>query len=169
MPSFAVGDNILVPAAQLPNPDRQPFALVQKVVLGQNQRSVRVNDGQGGTVDVASRLVHGSGLGFLVLRIGDLNTETALLDPLAKSVLQFLRLLIPDGDLRSLTLRTTTELEAHWASNHGGTSHVVLIGHGSATSLSFVGDGAVPEKSLQPALKPPAPRLRPRTSCLSRV
>ncbi len=160
---FNVGEHVLVPAARLAQPDQQPYALMPRTVLAQNERSVRVDDGAGGTVDIASRLVHPSSLGFLVLRVGDLNTERTLLDPLAKSVLQFLRLLIPDGDLRAVSLRTLAELDAHWTTYHAATSHVVLIGHGSGTSISVLGDGAITGENLAARLHGLGPDTPPKT------
>ncbi len=132
---------------------------------------MRVDDdaGAGTTVEIASRLVHSSALGFLVLRVGDLQTETTLLDPLAKSVLQFLRLLIPDNDLRSVTLRTLSELDAHWSGYHGTTSHVLLIGHGSPDSITFVGDGAISGEQLAARLQGLAPTAAPKTFILTCV
>lgn len=100
-PSFNIDDHVLVPASQLPGPGNQQYALIECIVRGQVGRSIVVDDGSGGTVQIASRLAHPSSLGFSVLRIGDLSTETTLLDPLAKSVLQFLRLLLPDSDVRA--------------------------------------------------------------------
>jgi hypothetical protein len=159
---FDIGEQVLVPAAKLANPDGQPFALMRREVRAQDQRSVYVDDGAGGQAKVASRLVHQKTLGFLVLRVGDMATETTLLDPLAKSVLQFLRLLLPDEDVRMLNVRTVEELQSHWTVYHGSTSHVVLVGHGTATSLRFLGS-SVSAKSLGTSLTDAAPTATPKT------
>jgi hypothetical protein len=159
---FQIGDKVLVPAARLSGPEAQPFALMERKVLGQTDRSVRVDDRDGKTVEIASRLVHKS-LGILVLRVGDLATERTLLEPLTKSVLQFLRLLVPDHDLRVMELRTLAELDADWAEYHDATSHVVLIGHGSETSVSFVGDGPVTGDALGQRLSMTSPGSDPKT------
>ena len=160
---FKAGDHVLVPAGRLAEPDQQPYALMPRKVLAQSGRSVRVDDGAGGTVEIASRLVHPSSLGFLVLRIGDFGTEVALLDPLAKSVLHFLRLLIPDSDLRAIELRTLARLDVHWAAHYGATSHVILIGHGSSSNIRFVGDGPVSGTDLALRLHVHAPNSQPKT------
>ena len=78
---------------------------------------------------IGSSVIHRS-LGILIIRIGDFKTETALLDPLRKSVLQFFRLLLTDDMVRAFDVRTLTELKHVWDQNHGGFTHVVLIGHG---------------------------------------
>jgi hypothetical protein len=134
-----------------------------RVVLAQQQRKIRVDDGAGGTVDIASRLVHPASLGFLVLKVGDMSTEATLLDPLARSVLQFLRLLVPDNDVRAVSIRTLLELDVHWAAYHAATSHVVLVGHGSETSITFVGDEPVAGDALARRLENLAPQSRPKT------
>jgi hypothetical protein len=163
---FKQNDEVLVPAARMADPDRQPAALVRRKVLSQTDRSIRVDDGQGGTVEVASRLAHPSTWGFLVLRIGDLASESQLLDPLAKSVVQFMRLLVPGEDLRFVELRTLAELDTHWTANHGGTSHVVIVGHGVANGLQFMADGGlttVTGKALAERLRQLAPNSAPKT------
>jgi hypothetical protein len=163
MAKFAVGDQVLVPASRLANPDTQPYALMPRVVLGRDDRSIRVDDGAGGTVHVASRLAHPASLGFLVLRVGDFASEHTLLDPLARSIVDFLRLLVPDSDLRAVSLRTVSELEEHWRVHHGGTSHVIIIGHGSESSLAFVGDGPVAGGVLAGRLQGVAPDASAKT------
>jgi hypothetical protein len=112
---------------------------MERTVLAVEDRSVVVDDRDAGTVKVSTRLTHGRGLGFLVLRIGDLQTESTLLDPLAKTVLQYLRLLIPDSEVHMLEVRTEDEVRAYMGVNGGAISHVILIGHGTADSLLGVG------------------------------
>jgi hypothetical protein len=171
MPSFQVGEQVLVPAAKLAKPDQQPYALMPRTALAKTDRSICVDDGDGGTVNVASRLVHKSSLGFLVLQVGDFCTEATLLNPLGKSVLQFMRLLVPDPDLRSVSLRTIAELREHWAAYHAATSHVILIGHGSGTGLTFVGDGHVVAaeiaRHLEEAAGPTSPKSFVSLACLT--
>ena len=133
---FLIGEHVFIPAARTEFPDQAPFALVYKKVIGQNDRSITFDD-ESGPRNVASRLVHKSGLGFLVLRIGDMATERTLLDPLAKSMLQYVRLLLPDNDVHALNVRTLAELVCWWSVNANAISHVILIGHGSENSVMF--------------------------------
>src|SRR5687767_8985654 len=135
MAKFTEGEFVYVPAACLPDPDSQAYALVRRKVLKQAKRSVTVDIGEGESVSVGSMRVHDRRLGFLVLKVGDFATEDTLLDPLAKSVVQFLRLLLSDSHVRGLSVRTLDELDAFWGSNHNAYSHVVLIGHSAADSL----------------------------------
>jgi len=159
---FQVGDTVLVPAARMSNPEREAHALVLRKVLAQTNRSITVDNGAYGTVNVASRLVHPRNLGFLILCVGDFRTEATLLNPLAKSVLQFLRLLLPDDDVRSINIRTLAELGAHWSAQHAVTSHVVIIGHGSFDSVSFIDAGPVKGKDLVHRLSTAAPAATPK-------
>lgn len=138
---YASGDSVWVPSSRLSG--SHDFALVQRKVLGQkeNGRSVVVDDAQSpeGTTEVASRLVHDSTLGILVLRVGDLTTEETLLNPLAKSVLQYLRLLLQDDAVQRLDIRTEEELRLFMAASGSRYSHLVLVGHGSPTGLILPG------------------------------
>ena len=65
------------------------------------------------------------------MKIGDFSSESGVLDPLAASIGEFLRLLLPDDQLHRLELRTLTELESFWRQHHAAYSHVVITGHGS--------------------------------------
>jgi hypothetical protein len=137
---FSVGEDVWVPSSALPRDE--PFALVSRTVRGQDERSVLVDDMDGGVVKISSRLVHPKTLGFVVLRLGEMATETTLLDPLAKSVLQYLRLLIPDDAVTSLHVRTASEIRHFMADRGAGVSHVVVVGHGSPTALKLMGNDA---------------------------
>ncbi|QEA28988.1 hypothetical protein FGL91_10715 [Microbacterium sp. CBA3102] len=137
---FKNGDIVFVPARVLPNPDREPFALKDVTVTGQVKRKIQIDrqDGHGNDIIVASRLVHGPNLGITVLEIGDLSTEDHTLDPLAKSVLHYLRLLVRPENIRLLKIRTVSELQHLWSKYEPATSHVVFIGHGSEDSIRFL-------------------------------
>lgn len=165
---FAIGEIVFVPATKMPSPSDYAYALVQRTVLAQNNRSITVDNGAGGQVSVASRLAHRSaGLGVCVVRVGDFGSEQTLLDPLAQSVFHFLKLLIEDNDARLVALRTLTELDDVWSRDHGGISHVILIGHGSAptnTKMKIVGDGGeISGGALASRLENLAPASAPKT------
>jgi hypothetical protein len=144
---FSEGEQVWVPSSRLSG--EEPFALVQRKVLGQDKRSVIVDDKHGETVKISSRMVHPKTLGFLVLKLGDMATEATLLDPLAKSVLQYLRLLISDDVITSLQVRTSAELEQFMTDRGAAFSHVILIGHGSSNALKLMGeDNWLPAKEF---------------------
>ena len=79
-------------------------------------------------------------VGILILCIGDMETERNLLDPLAKSILQFCRLLLKDGHVVSEKVRSLDELARTWRKGQAAFTHVVLIGHGSKDGLKFAMD-----------------------------
>lgn len=137
MPKFSPGETVWVSSTHLPG--AQPFALMERKVQDVVARSIVVDDGVGGFVTVSTRTAHSRSLGFLILRIGDLMTEATLLDPLAKSVLQYLRLLIPDDGIRMMNVRTEAEVRAFMNTSGAAFSHVILIGHGTPTSLLAMG------------------------------
>lgn len=87
---------------------------------------------------VARSRVH-TEISVVLVRIGDLGSETALLDPLSKSLIHFLRLLVGDDYFTLSYLRTEQELRVFWAKN-SRTTHLILIGHGRRDGIRFVGD-----------------------------
>lgn len=174
MAKFPVGTEVYVPSRLLPNPDGQSFALTRTTVAAQNARSVRVNlqDTNGNDIEVASRLLHGPNLGITVLRIGDLLTEDYTLDPLAKSTLHYLRLLLQPEAIRLHEVRTTVEIQKVWERYENATSHVVLIGHGSSDSIRLLDQTRpVNGNELAQLLEDAAPTTVPKTfvslSCLT--
>lgn len=106
-----------------------------------HSRSVRVTLDPDESVDdgwVASSLVHDH-LDIGLVRIGDLSSEAALLDPLAKSLGQFFRLLVGDDYFRTAYVRTRPELN-QFLTSRPGLSHLVLIAHGRPDGLRLIGD-----------------------------
>lgn len=162
---FTTGEQVYVPATSLTSPSAHPYALVPRTVLGQTGRKILVDDAPpaGHTTGVASSKVHGTQLGFLVLRVGDFVTEPTLIDPLGKSVLQFLRLLLSDDHVRSYSIRTTGELETLWAADHNLFSHVVVIGHGSPAGLGFIGQTVTGAGLADLLISSAGPSLTPKT------
>ena len=76
-------------------------------------------------------------LGFLIVQIGDFQTEETLLVPLRKSILQFTRLLLTDDYIKCVSIRSIEEFTFYWAQEHALTSHLILIGHGRADAILF--------------------------------
>lgn len=153
---YSVGDTVWVPAAKLGKEDG--FAMRKRVVRAVRGRSVVVDADGGATAAIPSSKAHAD-VGVFVLSIGDLATETSLIDPLSKSVLQYLRLLLPDDQVRREQVRTLAELREVWTASHGMASHVVLIAHGAPTSVRFVDPGWVDAATLsdifdQPGVRP---------------
>ena len=141
---YSVGNTVLVPAGLLSNRDERSYAYAERSVLQVGAATVTVADfdsadaPEHGTKRIRVDRVHPGNLGVLVLRVGDLGSEDTLLDPLAKSMTQFLRLLLPDDRLWHLSLRTWTELSAYWTKYHARFTHVVLVSHAGTDGVDFL-------------------------------
>lgn len=159
--NLQVGETVFVPRARLRLDPNAPSAFLRTDVVDVVDRSVRVNLTNGTLSDpVAISAVHRN-VGVLILRVGDFETETTLLEPLAKSVLQYFRLLLPDDMVLCHRLRSIQELTYYWQKLHGGYSHVVLIGHGRQDAVCFGSDGWINAADLLAVLGSgnPTPKL----------
>lgn len=154
--NFAVHDTIFVPASRIPGMQGHSSAFYETRVAEVGNRSVKVNLRGGAISDWIGTSLCQKNIGILVFTIGDLETETGLLDPLAKSVLQYCRLLVPDDYLRSYKVRSLAELKSIWTKDQGAYSHVIVVGHGSPSGIKFSVDGWVKADVLESALTVPA-------------
>ena len=141
MAKFAVGKYVYVPSRLLPSPEKRDFALTRAKVQEQKARSVRldIQDDVGNDIEIATKALHGDNLGITMLRIGDLSpSEDHALDPLAKSTLHYLRLLLEPDAVRLREVRCSVEVQAVWREFETRTSHVVIIGHGRSDSIRLL-------------------------------
>jgi hypothetical protein len=90
-----------------------------------------------------------------LIRIGDFDTEITLLDPLAKSILQFCRLLMSDSYVQLHEVRTVDEFKYYWTNYLSATRHVVLLGHGREDAIKF-GQTWISAEDLLSILQGPA-------------
>ena len=157
---ITVGTHVYVPVARVGN-FAWPSALYRTSVHAVVHRSVDVQVPGGLTARVAMSAVHTS-IGVLILRFGDLRTEDTLLDPMAKSLLHFGRLLLTDDSVRLLEVRSLHELNQFWQQHHANSAHVVMIGHGSPKSVILAVDGAVDAERITDVFGSPA-GVEPRT------
>jgi hypothetical protein len=149
--NLQVGNKVYVPCVRIGLEDR-PSALFHTQVEDVSGRSIRVRLPGGITSEpIGTSLVH-KNLGIVILRIGDLETEPTLLDPLAKSMLQYCRLLVTDDSLRLVELRSLSELNRWWRGHHAAYSHVVVIAHGRPDAIRFAVDDWVTADALTPQL-----------------
>jgi len=146
--NLQVGETVYVSRARLGLGANAPSAFLQAEVMDLQDRSVRVKLPDGTWSDgVATSAVHRN-IGVLILRIGDFATETTLLDPLAKSVLQYFRLLLSDDMVCLCRCRSMEELKHFWQQLHGAYSHVVIIGHGKQSAIQFGVNGWLTAQSI---------------------
>lgn len=146
--NLTVGETVYVPRSKLGMALDGASAFWRGSVAQVQDRSITVTLPGGNTsARVATSAVHRN-VGVLVFRIGDFDTEAGLLDPLAKSVQHFLRLLLPDDMTRTCYVRSTDEIQSIWQANHGAYSHVALIGHGRHDAIKFGIGGWIDAPSL---------------------
>jgi len=132
-----VGTDVYVPVERIASASAVPHALVKGPVTAVTDRTLTVDLPYGiGSVDIASSAVH-LDVGICLIRIGDFITEGTLLDPLAKSILQYLRLLVPDDQLKQFSVRTKKELLEIYGNEALAHSHFIVVGHGTSDSLLF--------------------------------
>lgn len=101
---------------------------------------------------IGSGLCHRN-IGVLILTFGDLSTEDTLLDPLAKSVLQYCRLLVPDDQVKAYKIRSLNELSSIWNKEHANYSHVIFVGHGCRDGFCLSNDGWASPKQIETAFR----------------
>jgi hypothetical protein len=138
---FNTNDTAYLPSSLLPDGDAYPTSIYRTTITGINAKSVQVKLRDGTNSNwLASSKLH-SNLGIAIITIGDFSTEVTLLNPLAKSILQFSRLLLDDSSVTAITVRSIGELSAWWNKNQAAYSHIVLIGHGSKNDINFAYGG----------------------------
>lgn len=142
-------DRVFVPKQRLGLSTEDGSALKECRVTALYDRKVAVSvqDEDGNDIIVANSAVH-KNLHVLILRIGDFQTEDAFLDPMMKSILQYLRMLLTDTYVRRFEVRSFEELQKFWRNNNGSFSHVLIVGHGSPDGIVFGVDGLVTASRL---------------------
>jgi hypothetical protein len=162
--NLELDERIFVPSSLL-DVDDVPSAFVEARVAEVAGRSVRITF-RGTDHWIASSKCQRN-IGLLIFCIGDLETEPTLLDPLAKSVTQFCRLLASDDYVRFYKIRSISELQTIWAREHPNYSHIVLIAHGNGSGVKFAADGWQTAAQLEPILAIPgvAPKYFLNLAC----
>ena len=141
--NLRINDVVYVPATRVDGIEGHPVALYRSKVARIGQRKIRIVLPGGATSEwIGTSLVH-KDVGVLILNLGDFQTERTLLDPLAKSILQFSRLLLPDDQILGVKVRSLRELQTLWRNEQASHSHVILTGHGTKDSIRFGVDGLV--------------------------
>lgn len=142
-----------VPCALIPNQASSGIALYQTKIIEVTKKKVKIQLKNGDVSEwIGSSLLHRN-IGILILNIGDFASEHTLLDPLAKSVHQFCRLLVGDDYVLSVRVRSLAELRRFWSEHQAAYTHVIWIGHGAETALRFGVDGMVEVDALTQALR----------------
>lgn len=137
--NLQVNDRVYIPISIDERLSRYPYALYETTVIEKNAdgRSVKVNLPNAEVSDWIGTSKVRRNSGILIFNIGDFETETGLLDPLSKSILQFCRLLLNDQFVRIIKIRSIDELEWFWNKENQAYRYVILIGHGRKDALKF--------------------------------
>jgi hypothetical protein len=155
MTKFKKGETVFVPKNRIDLPDDGHSAFYKTEVQDVIKRSITVSL-PGGQISrpIGSSAVH-KDIGILCVNIGDFETELTLLNPLSKSILQFLRLILPDDFIFQYSVRSLTELGQIWGKHHRAITHVIIIGHGSENTIQFGVDGSLIATQITTALSLP--------------
>lgn len=158
--NLQANEQVFVPTSLLPNPAAYGTGLIVRKVIATQNRSATLDLGNGvNSPPIATSKLHRN-LGILIIRIGDLESESVLLDPLAKSILHFARLFMDDSFVHFMQVRSVAELEAWLPINAARFSHAVIIGHCDSQGLKFGVGGITTPGQLRQILGPqPAHRL----------
>lgn len=149
--NIQIGDEVYVCRSRLPTVNDQTKAFYKTQVVGRQDRSVsvRLPDGTNSSF-VSTKFVHHR-VGVAVLAFGDFASEGTLLDPLAKTVLQYCRLLFGDDDyVRFIKLRTAAELNLVCDQRQlSPYDHIIILGHGAKGGSLCGALGNIPAEALR--------------------
>ena len=134
---FKLEETCFVPTSLLPDGNSYPVSIYRTIIKETKNKSVKLQLRDGNISDWITTSKVSKHIGILIINIGDFSTEETLLNPLAKSILQFSRLLLNDDYITLVKVRSIGELSAWWNANQLAYSHVVIIGHGSPNSINF--------------------------------
>lgn len=140
-----VGDQVYVRRSLLSLEDDDISPFYRTTIRARQDRSVQVDRPDGTLSERIATSKVATNFGVLIIRVGDFNEE-GLLDPLAKSVLHYCRMLLPGDAVRLIELRTEAELIALWGNFHGMCQQVVLVGHGGPGGFQFGEQNIGPER-----------------------
>lgn len=150
-----IGDEVYVPRSVLGLDENDISPFYRTTVRERIDRSVRVDVPGGNLSDPIATSKLSTNFGVLIIRIGDFE-EDGLLDPLAKAVLHYCRMLLPGDSVRLIELRTESEFGQLWAKHHASCNQLVLVGHGSEQCFMF-GQTEVSAARLSQLLAAPQP------------
>ena len=131
--NIELNDQVYICRNRLPVLPDQGKAFYSTTVMERRNRSVRIRLPDGTASEfVSTKYVHHR-VGIAVIAFGDFVSETTLIDPLSKTVLQYSRLLFGDDDyVRFVKVRSDAELiELCRTNTFTPYENVAFIGHGS--------------------------------------
>lgn len=161
---FKAGAEVMICAAKLKDKASYEYAHVKKTVERVDGPSVVVLDSMQNEVRVWADRVHAaSNFGVSILRIGDIQSDRALLDNLANSLEDFTKLLVREDQVRLFQGRTKVELQKYLNEHDTLLSHVIIVGHGEKDHIAFLDGNAQAEEVVDLLGLRTMPQDPPRT------
>ncbi|WP_138471648.1 hypothetical protein [Poseidonocella sp. HB161398] len=151
-----INDTVYLPRDILGLDPNNASPFFQTTVREKQGKSVRVDHPDGSLSDFIGTKRIWKNFGILIIRIGDFQ-EDYLLEPLAKSILNYSRMLLPPDAVRLVELRTVLEFSKLWEKFHGMCQQVVIVGHGSKKGI-FFGDDEIAAADFIKLFEAPNPQ-----------
>ncbi len=132
-----IGDKVYVPRSKI-GLDQDGFSSFYcTTVVDRGPSKIKVDLPNGATSDWISVSFARKHIKALVVALGDYKSELLLIDPLYKTTLHHLRLLLAEDEAIGIKVRSLAELTKFWKEEQSEISHVVFIGHGRSDAIYF--------------------------------
>lgn len=150
---FAIGDSAYVPRSRVGLDSGSPSSFYWTQIVDVAPSKVKVDLPGGATSDWVATSFVKKKIKATVITLGDYQSELMTFDPLAKSIMHHLRLLLGPDEATAIKVRSVPELRKFWELEQAEISHVVLVGHGNGTEVQFGVDGWINGKDLADTLR----------------
>lgn len=147
------GDRVYVPRSRIGLEQDGFSSFHYTSVVDKGHSKIKVDLPGGATSNWISISFAKKKIKTLVVAMGDYKSELLLIDPLYKTILHHLRLLLSDDEALGIKVRSLSELMKFWKEEQAEVSHVVFIGHGRGDAVYFGVDEWVSAIDLGDALR----------------
>jgi len=152
-----IGDTVHVPSSKAGIGVNYPSAMVSGEIQAIQNAKIIITLPNGNLSHPIYIKLARRKLCFLIVQIGDFQTEQTLLVPLRKSILQYTRLILTDDYIKCVSIRSIDEFIYYWHKNHALISHLVLIGHGRPDAILFGENNWIPALDFRSKLSVDGP------------
>lgn len=150
---FNIGDKVYVPRGRVGLDQDGMSTFIRARVIERAPCKIQLDLPGGLSSDWISVSFAKERIKAVVITLGDFKSEFYSFNPLAKSVLHHLRLLVGPEEAIGIKVRSIEELEKFWSDQQSEISHVVLIGHGNGNGVYFGVDGWISGSTLADTLR----------------
>lgn len=148
-----IGDRVYIPRSNIGLEQDGFSSFYCTSVVDRGHSKIKVDLPGGATSEWISVSFAKKKIKALVVAMGDYKSELLLIDPLYKTTLHHLRLLLSEEEALGIKVRSLPELVKFWKEEQSEISHVVFIGHGRDDAVYFGVDEWVNAEKLGEALK----------------